>query len=239
MDCGGELVSSHHEAAISNERDNGFLRSNELGGDSGRHAVSHGTVRRPQESAELGKLVKPLWPAREVSGVEGDDGILRQSRADRVHNLVEIDIPGRFGCLKRFEVVITSGLDPVAPCHPVKRLQCLYRSRELRHGSNDCEIGLIDPAHLIGIGIDVNQRRLRTGRLQECVTFRRDIAQPCTDGKHEIRLTQAFRNLGVFCVGQIPRVGRMAVIEQVLAAEVHQCRYVVCFGECRQVVASL
>ena len=90
---------------------------------------------------------------------------------------------------------------------------------ELAHVGADRQIGVIDAAELVGVGVDVDERLAgMVGRDQRVAVGRR-FAEPRADGEDQIGVADALLQLGVGAVAELAGIDLAAVADRVLAAE--------------------
>src|SRR6185437_415545 len=91
---GGDLLTGHHKPAVAAEADDDAARIGEAGADRGGDAVAHRAARRAELAARAAVLQEAVGPAAEITGVAGDDRVVRQALAQPGHHGAEIERRG-------------------------------------------------------------------------------------------------------------------------------------------------
>src|SRR5581483_5090490 len=119
-----------------------------------RQPVAHGARAGGELGAETGELVEAVRPDGEVARAAGEDGVLGEPAAEEG------------------QVVGARRGGPLAPARRVDRLQLLQAGGELRHPGDDRKIRLVHAPELVRVGMDVYERLLRPGDLEQRVVAR-------------------------------------------------------------------
>ena len=110
---------------------------------------------------------------------------------------------GRCASVERYDVII-----------PQRR-----RLSEFGHVGADRQVRAIDPAQLVRIGMDVNQRLAGVFGRDQGVAVGRRLTQPRADGDHQIGLLDPIDQFGVRAIAQVSGPDRAGIRDRVLAAE--------------------
>ena len=90
---------------------------------------------------------------------------------------------------------------------------------ELAHVGADRQVGVIDPAEFVGVGVDVDERLAgMVGRDQRVAVGRR-LAEARADGEDQIGVADALLQFGVGAVAEVAGIDAAAIVDRVLAAE--------------------
>ena len=100
---------------------------------------------------------------------------------------------------------------PRAPPRAVRVARARARTRRARRRSPSS--GCVDPAELVGVGTDVDQRLPRVGDVEQRVARGLDLAQPRPDHQEHVGLAHALREPRVGTEREVPGVARRAVVD--------------------------
>ena len=172
-----------------------------------------------------------MHPDGVVARSVGDDGIRRQRLAQVRHDLAHLKRPRgpRRGAVRA--VLGIGGLGPGGPAPAIDRRHLRQGGR---HGARirvDGQPWLVHAAELLGVGMHVHQRLLRTRHLEERIAAGRHFSQAGAEHEQQIGLADTPRESGVDPQSEIPGEQRMLVVEIVLAAERSHHRYTGALGE--------
>ena len=90
---------------------------------------------------------------------------------------------------------------------------------EFAHVGADRQVGVIDPAELVGVGVDVDQRLAGMVGRDERVAVGGRLAEPRADGKDQVRVAHPLPQLGIGAVAELAGIDRALVVDRILAAE--------------------
>src|SRR5205814_7059265 len=85
---------------------------------------------------------------------------------------------------------------------------------ELAHVGADRQIGVIDAAKLVGVGMDVNQRLVRMIGCDERVAIGGRLAEPWANGEDQIGVADALLELGVGPVAELAGIDAASVADR-------------------------
>jgi hypothetical protein len=91
--------------------------------------------------------------------------------------------------------------------------------REFAHVGADREVGVINVAELVRVGMDVDEGLAPMVRRDERVTVGRRFPEACTDGEDQVRVTDALLELGVRAVAKLACIDPASVRDRVLATK--------------------
>ena len=155
-----------------------------------------------------------------VARVERDHHIVRQLIAQlrKCDPHVEFPVPaiGRFGI---GEVIGVQLFAPYVPCLSAAQIDTVQCSSDRDRCGGNPQIRRIDAPDLIGVGIDMDQPRVRVGRLHGGVGFGRHFSQSRTDHHEEVRLTLMRVKAGRGGGAEIACKDRREVVHDVLPPE--------------------
>lgn len=97
--------------------------------------------------------------------------------------------------------------------------------------AGDGQRRLVDAAQLLEAGVHVDQRLPRGGDVQQAVAAAADLAEAAADHQQQVGLLHRLAQLGAGGQAQVAGVLRVAVVEQVLAAERQGDRQALALGE--------
>ena len=90
---------------------------------------------------------------------------------------------------------------------------------ELAHVRADRQVGVIDVAELVRVGMDVDQRLARMVGRDQRVAVGRRLPEARSDREDQVRVADALLELGVGAVAELPGIDAARVRDRVLAAE--------------------
>jgi hypothetical protein len=109
--------------------------------------------------------------------------------------------------------------------------QRLRHDGELRHAGVDRQRRLVDPAEFLGARMNVHERLLGDRDVEQRVAGSRHLAKAGADDDQQVGVLHPRGELGIDADTDVARIIRMAVVEQVLAAERAADRQVRRLGE--------
>ena len=107
---------------------------------------------------------------------------------------------------------------------------------ELAHVGADGQVGQIDAAQLVGIGMNVHERLPGVVGRDQRVSVGGRFAEPRADGDDEVGFSNALLKLRVRPIAELAGVDLACVADCVLAAEGRGNRDAVAIGEVREMV---
>ena len=238
MRGGGELLPVHQETAVAGERHHRAFRMHDFCCDGGGHAVAHGAAGRPELRAESGVAIEAVYPDGKIAGAVGDDGFRRQALAEEVHDLAHVDLARHLDRLLPGFKVGARFFGPGIPCR-FHRGEFFRGRREFRHAAVDQQITLIHAAEFFGAGVYMHQFLRRARNVDQRVVGGGPFAESRADDEQQVGAFDAFGEFGIQADGDITDVVRVAVVDQVLAAEGGAHRQIEGAGKGEHVVAGL
>ena len=215
---GGEFLAVHHEIAVSRDSDHGAFGEAQSGSDGGRHAVTHRAAGRGELAGIGGIAPVAVPPPGKIARTVADDRIRRKRGAHGCDAGGQIN--GRIGRLRRrpvepFRVSLGPGIE--------RDHRCIFPQRrtlgEFIHRTAQREIGAIDPAQLLRVGVDVDQQLAGMLERRDLVTIGRRLPQPRADGDDEVGVFDPLHQLGARAVAQVPGIDRAVRRNRVLTPE--------------------
>ena len=91
--------------------------------------------------------------------------------------------------------------------------------RELAHVGADRQVGVIDAAELVGVGVDVDQDLAGMVGRDQLVAVGGRFAEPGADDDQQVGVADALLELGVGAVAELAGIDSACVGDRVLAAE--------------------
>jgi len=85
------FLAVHHVLAIAGKGDHGALGRDDLGGDAGRDAVTHGAAGWRQLRAHGAVTVEAVRPRGVIAGAVGENGVGGRLRHDVLHHLPQVE----------------------------------------------------------------------------------------------------------------------------------------------------
>ena len=173
-----------------------------------------------------------MEPAGEVAGAVGEDRVVWQTLAEPGDDLAQLHRADVLHWRGPREIRRVSRLCLAAPGdRVVRRLQAFQRGDERRRAGVDGKRRPIDATEFLGTGVDVDQRLLRLGDVDQRVTGGRHLAHAPTDEEEHVGLLHAAGEIRVRGDTDIAGVVRVVVIEEHLAAERAADRKIKALGE--------
>ena len=160
-----------------------------LGGDRGRHAVAHRAGGRRRLRGEAAEAVEAMHPGGVVAGAVGEDGVVGQHLFQIVHDRPHLDRAGPG--LRRRRPVEIGGVRLRRLGRPGRRAGRLALGESLDEGRGrgvDRQRRPVDAAEFAGVGMDMDQRLVGVGALQQRVVGGRHLAHAAADQQHEVGL---------------------------------------------------
>ncbi len=108
------------------------------------------------------------------------------------------------------------------PFAPADGARCRHARQHRGPGTDagvDRQLGLVHPAQVRRIGMDMHQPLARPRRLEQRIAVGRDIAEPRAEGHDQICTAHAFGQPRIDAQAQMADVVRIAIVEHVLTAE--------------------
>ncbi len=161
-------------------------------------------------------LVKAMHPTRKIARAVGEHRVRGQQTADGVDDARHVNVTRQGLWLEVIEVVGVGLGGPSFPRQLGGCCQHLERTRCGVHGGQNRQVGLVHTVEFFGAGMNVHQRLLRLGGLQQGVAAGGHFAQAGADGQNQIALAHTLRKFGVDANAHITRVLGVVVVECVL-----------------------
>ena len=217
---GRQLLAVHQEVAVAGHADDRAVLEAERRSDRGGEAVAH----RARGRRELGRLraVTPVAvpPAREIAGAVADDGVRRELVAHRRDARAEVERDAFARLAARVHSSHSwCACSPAGEADQVGVGPVVDHLGELAHVGADRQIGVIDPAELVGVGVDVDQRLAGMVGGDQSVAVGGRFAEPRADGDDQVGVADALLQLGVGAVAELAGIDPAVVGDRVLAAE--------------------
>ena len=190
----------------------------------------------PRQSA---KTEETPDPDGVIARPVGDDRVGGQHRVQAPHDGRHVHRALACGWLAAPFEVIGAGLPGAsAPRQGAGRLQAFERGREGLRGSLDAEVGVVDPADLVGRRVNVDQPLTGRRHIEQGVGLRGHFRHPPREDD-EVGVRDAGLQPGVRPDADLPRVVGVIGVEQAGAAERCRDRKVEARGEARRRGAGL
>ena len=145
--------------------------------------------------------------------------------ANAVDNLGELNLAGHADGPVPVDVPLVRRDDPLLPFAGSVRAQfgrCQRRNESLR-ACIDGEIGLVDVAQFVGVGMHVDQALPGTGDIDQTETGGRHFTEPRADHQQAVGFVDELVQGGIGTETEIAGIVGMFVIDKVLAAKrIHQ-----------------
>src|SRR5262249_15582688 len=210
-----ELLAGHHEIAVAREGDDRALGHESFGGNRGWHAVAHGAGDRRELRGIVSVTPEAVNPDVEVSSAVTHDGIGRQHVAKSGNDLAEVDrARHRRGLIGPGDEVGVRGWRRRGPGGRVRARQAFEWSRKGGPRGMDGEGRAVDAAKLLDAGIDMYERLLRPGDVDEGVALGGHFAEPAANQDDEIGVLYARKEFWVRSDAEVAGVAGMLRIEE-------------------------
>ena len=175
--------------------DDDALRMQQLCGNCGRDAVAHRARARSELRAAAAELVEAVRPDRVVAGAVRQHRVVGQPVAQVAPSPRRTR--GRRGAWGAGGSRGTPRAPARAARRGARRRPGAAPPRTAGEPETIAQVGLVDAAELVRVGVDVDQRLLRARRLEQRVLLRRDLAEARAEREQDVRLAHARGELRV------------------------------------------
>ena len=223
---GGHLVEGHLETAVARQAHHGAFGVFEAGGDCRRKAVPHGARRR----RKLGAMPLEAEIAVQEGGIVarpvGKHRILGQVVGQPAHHILQLHRAGGFLRLLPGLVVGPRGAGPTGPGRgrTGRAVLAAQGGQEIGRGGGDGQICAVDAARHRRVGMDMDDRLARAGRVHEAVAAGGNVAKARPEDQQTVGLAQAVGQFRVHSHAKVAHVTGLAVVHVILPAEAHRHR---------------
>ena len=112
-------------------------------------------------------------------------------------------------------------------------------ARDRRAVGDDRQVGVVDTAEFVAVGMDMHQPLWPARRLGHGVSLRRHLAQPRAENDQQIALSRARDDCGMRADAQIAAIAGVVIVEIILAAQRCHDRQIGARGELLEGVLGL
>ena len=219
MRGGGQFLPVHQEVAVTRDAHHRAVLEAKRGGDRGGQAVTHRAAGRRQ----LGRLctIMPVTvpPAREIARAVADDGVHGKDVAHRLDARAKV----------QFHALARLGIAPFEPfamrvlagreAHQFGVVPVGRHFAKFAHVGADREVGVVDAAEFVGVGVDVDQQLAGMVGGDELVAVGGRLAQSRTNHDQQVSIADPLLKLGVGAVAKLAGIDRAIVGDRILPAK--------------------
>ncbi len=159
-----------------------------------------------------------MRPHREVARAAREDCVVGQPFAEDRHDAGQVELAGKLSSRERRPVLGMRPLERGRAPGSVERLELGERLGERGPRRDDRERRLVDPAELVGIGMDVDQHAPDARRDDRREAAGLDVAEPGPDDEEDVGVAQAVAQRRIGAEAEMARVAGRLVVHVVLAA---------------------